>query len=243
MQLIRGGAALAVLTDPAFEVPAVPPASTGIGWLRATVPRFSSGATHTRRRALTAEIINRIPPDALHGPEHPVTLLARAMGVPGPVAGLAGAVGVSESVVGLAGAVGVSESVVGLVGDVAQAYQPGTGDASRADRAVERLVEIVGGAHDELTAARIGILVQACDATVTLAERTRHRPLREVLRDDPPVRVTRRRARAVTTIDGRRVEAGEVVLVELSGELAFGAGAHRCPGEALAVAAAVPSLP
>jgi hypothetical protein len=148
MHLIRGAAALAVLTDPAFEVPPVPAAETGVGWLRATVARFSSGEAHARRRALTAEIIDRIP------------------------------------------------------------------------------------------AARIGILVQACDATATLIARTRNRPLRDVLRDDPPVRATRRRAGAAITVDGVQIEEGETVLVELAADLAFGAGPHRCPGQWLALAAA-----
>ena len=41
-----------VLTDPAYDVPGVPDAPAGVAWLRASVPRFSTGATHERRRAL-----------------------------------------------------------------------------------------------------------------------------------------------------------------------------------------------
>jgi cytochrome P450 len=216
MQQISGHtAALAVLLDPSFVVPAVPPAAGGVAWLRATVGRFSTGPDHERRRALSVAILEAVPLASLRtdGNEHPVTVLARA--------------------------IGVSEPVADLVRDVAQAYQPGSGDDRRADAAVERLVAILGGAHDEPTAARIGVLVQACDATAKLLERARHRDVDEVLRDDPPVRVTRRQASADTTVGGVPVGAGEVVVVSLAGGLAFGAGPRRCPGEQLARALVV----
>lgn len=208
MQQISGpAAARAVLLDPSFVVPAVPPAQGGIAWLRATVGRFSTGPDHARRRALSVAILETVPIAALcsAGDEHPVAVLARA--------------------------IGVSQPVVDLVRDVAQAYQPGSGDERRADAAVGQLVTVFGGVHDEPTAARIGVLVQACDATATLIERARHRGVEEVLREDPPVRATRRQASERTTVAGVPVEAGEVVLVSLADGLAFGAGPRRCPGE------------
>ena len=135
-------------------------------------------------------------------------------------------------------AVGADEPVVDLVRDAAQAYQPGTGDESRADVAVDRLVAVFGGVFDEPTAARIGLLVQACEATAVLIERARHRPVREVLRENPPVPATKRQALATTTVGDVTIEAGEVVRVRLAGDLAFGAGSHRCPGRAHALALA-----
>jgi hypothetical protein len=213
MRLISGlEAALAVLHDPSFVVPPVPAASAGIGWLRAGVGRFSRGVGHERRRALSVAILDAIPPVALRtsGAAHPVAVLARAMGVHDPV--------------------------VDLVRDVAQAYQPGTGDEARADAAVHRLVAVLGGVPDEGTAARIGVLVQACDATVTLIERARDRPVEDVLRDAPPVPATRRQALVATTIGNVTVSAGEVVRVSLADGLAFGAGPRRCPGQAHALA-------
>jgi hypothetical protein len=213
MQQINGhDAALAVLTDPSFVVPPVPPAPAGVAWLRATVGRFSTGADHERRRALSVAILDAIPPETLRtgGPGHPVTLLARAMGV--------------------------GESIVDLVRDVAQAYQPGTGDEARADAAVERLVTVFGGDHDEPTAARIGVLAQACVATEVLIGRARCCPVDDVLRDHPPVAATKRQALVAATAGDVTIEAGEVVSVRLAGELAFGAGPRRCPGRAHALA-------
>jgi hypothetical protein len=213
MQEINGrDAVLAVLNDPAFVVPRVPAASAGVAWLRATVGRFSTGDAHERRRALSIAILDAIAPESLRncGQMHPVSVLAREMDV--------------------------EEPVVDLVRDVAQAYQPGTGDESRADAAVARLVAVFGGVFDEPTAARIGVLVQACEPTVALIERARHRPVEDVLRDDPPVPATKRQAHIRTTVGEVTVEAGEVVQVRLAGELAFGSGPRSCPGRAHALA-------
>lgn len=212
MQQINGDAAFAVLNDSAFVVPPVPSVSSGVAWLRATVGRFSTGETHERRRALSIAILDAIAPESLrgYGPMHPAAVLAREMGV--------------------------GEPVVDLVRDVAQAYQPGTGDESRADAAVVRLVAVFGNVFDEPTAARIGLLVQACEPTMALIERTRHRPVDDVLRDDPPVQATTRQALVRTTVGDVTVEAGEVVQVRLAGDLAFGSGSRRCPGRAHALA-------
>ncbi|HEY2508719.1 MAG TPA: hypothetical protein VGI58_19555 [Streptosporangiaceae bacterium] len=213
MQQISGReAALAVLTGPAFAVPPVPHASAGVAWLRDSVARFSSGTAHDRRRALVIALLDAIPVESLQAadPMHPVAHLARA--------------------------VGADDSIVDLVRDVAQAYRPGTGDDARADAAVDRLVAVFGGVFDEATAARIGLLVQACEPTAALIERTMHRPVHEVLQEDPPVPATSRQALAATIVGDVTIEAGEVVQVSLADDLAFGAGAHACPVRAHALA-------
>jgi cytochrome P450 len=213
MQLISDPeAVLAVLHDPTFVVPPVPPASKGVGWLRATVGRFSSGPVHRRRRALSIAILDAVALEALQvsGAAHPVAVLGPALGAP--------------------------ESVVDPVRDIAQAYQPGTGDEARADAAVAQLVALFGGVQDEPTAARIGVLVQACEPTATLIHRARRRPVDDVLRDHPPVRETRRQALVATTIGEVTVAAGEIVRLGLAGPLAFGAGPRRCPGREHALA-------
>lgn len=219
MQMLTGSDAHAALTGDAFVVPPVPAADRGVAWLRSAVARFASGDPHRRRRALVVELLARVPPESLRGTgdgTHPVAALARALGPDVPVA---------------------------LVVDVAQAYQPGTGDDARADRAVEQLVALLGGDHDEATAAHVGILVQACQATADLVERSRDTPLETVLRDHPPAAATKRLALTAVRLPGRSVAAGEVVRVDLSGGLAFGAGPHRCPGEAHARALAARPAP
>ncbi|UWP84636.1 hypothetical protein Dfulv_10530 [Dactylosporangium fulvum] len=205
------GVVRAVLADPSFAVPPVPSGDTGIAWLRATVSRFSTGAVHARRRALVEGLLAGIDPADLAAapPAHPVATLAAVLGAP--------------------------PSIVDDVRTVAAAYQPGTGDEEPADGAVERLVAAFGGAHDEPTAARIGLLVQACDATATLIERARTRPVADVLRDAPPVVATRRQALAAATVAGVPVAAGEVVRLSLAAD-PFGAGPRACPGRAHALA-------
>jgi hypothetical protein len=179
-----------VLTDPEFTVPPVPDAETGVAWLRASVVRFSSGAVHERRRALVEAELDKIDPEALRKERKsgPVEVLAEAMGLPSTVAA--------------------------DVETVAKSYQPHTVITVEADAAVERLVKVCG-ARDEVTANRIGLLVQACAATAAL-----------IAGNDPPVPVTRRIA-----------PDGSLVEVDLS-EYPFGLGAHACPGRAHALALA-----
>jgi len=190
-----------VLTDPEFLVPSVPDAPPGgVAWLRSSVARFSSGAAHRRRRALAVAELASVDPDRLRlraaeRGDGPVEVLAEALGLPADVA-----------------------ADVALV---AKAYQPHTAVTEEADRAVARLVEACGGVADEATANRIGLLVQACDATRALVANT------VAGRTDPPVPLTRR-------------VAPDGTLVEVSlAEAPFGSGPHACPGRehALALAA------
>jgi cytochrome P450 len=187
-----------ILNAPVPAVPQVPAGAGGIAWLRATVSRFSNGPVHARRRALVTGLLAGVDAGALRSPsaEHPVARLASALGVDAPV--------------------------VDDVRAAAAAYH--SGDPA-ADAAVDRLVGVFGGAYDERTAAHICLLVQACDATTTLIERARTRPVEEVLRDAPPVAATRRLG-----------PGGAVVLVPLAGDTAFGAGPRACPGRAHALA-------
>ncbi|WP_439662020.1 isocitrate lyase/phosphoenolpyruvate mutase family protein [Lentzea sp. HUAS TT2] len=97
------------------------------------------------------------------------------------------------------------------IATIAGSYQLHEPITPEADAAVERLAP----GHDEVTAARIGLLVQAWAATRTLADRLR-------TGDPTPAVPITRRATAVGTI--------EVSLTDHP----FGHGPHACPGRALA---------
>jgi cytochrome P450 len=230
----------AVLADPQFAPPAPPPAGPPgtVAWLRATVARFSAGADHLRRRALVERELAGLDVPALRQasrerararPEVSATDLARRI----PVGVLAAALGPpGKQVVGkeVVGKEVLEEEVLEAVAAVAPAYHGGAGVG--ADAAVARLVAALGPGDVEALAARIGLLVQAYDATAGLignalgAARRAPRAtvarwpvgalLAETLRYDPPVRVTRRvccRAARVGTVE---VGAGATVLLDLA---------------------------
>ncbi|GAA3831035.1 isocitrate lyase/phosphoenolpyruvate mutase family protein [Streptomyces phyllanthi] len=231
----------AALADPAL-VPELPAADDGppgasVSWLRATVARFCSGEPHHRRRALVEAELARLEPASLRqavaaGPEadvrtRVVRTLAEALGMPQPGA-------VAQAVIVVAGA------------------YFGGGDAA-ADEAVARLVarlapDPADEAALEAAANRIGLLVQACDATTALVEAAADSgdvPLARVLREVPPVRTMRRIAARATHVSGREIAEADVVLLGLATAnrthpvpLAFGAPPRVCPGRRHALALA-----
>ncbi|MBE1500715.1 cytochrome P450 [Amycolatopsis lexingtonensis] len=204
------------LSAPVPPVPVdVPPGS--VAWLRATVARFSNGPDHVRRRALAVallEPIGDLREKAFSRTERIVAplddfdvmaLIAR----PVPVGVLASALGLPD--------------VSADVALVAAAYHPHVTPDAAAEAALGRLIAACGGA-DEGVAARIGLLVQACDATAglignELSARLSGKPAGQ------PVLSTRRR------IDGADVA------VSLAGT-PFGAGPRACPGSRHATALA-----
>ncbi|RSM62328.1 oxidoreductase [Amycolatopsis sp. WAC 01376] len=212
------------MENPLIEAP-VPPVPQdvepgGVGWLRAKVARFSRPEDHARRRALVLDELATM--GALRDKAFALTREMRDGGVDRilrtvPVAVLAAELGLPD----------VSRDIATVSGS----YHPHTGIGDDAEEAMRRLIEVCGGDVDERTAARIGLLVQACDATAKLLGKAlaAHRSdedaeglLARVLREDPPIRIT------------RRWVGGEVVEVDLS-ERPFGTGPKRCPGEAQAL--------
>jgi hypothetical protein len=132
-----------VLEDPAYSVPVALPATSGVGWLRGAVARFSEGDAHRRRRALVVRVIEQLGLVTYEGT--PTRSLLAALGLPADL-----------------------EADVALV---AAAYQPHLPQVHAADLAADRLVEACGG-RTENAAAVVCVLVQAHTATLALiAER------------------------------------------------------------------------
>jgi hypothetical protein len=113
-------------------------------------------------------------------------------------------------------ALGLSPGLEAEVAQVATAYQPHAPQSRAADAAADRLLEVCGG-RTEQSAARVCVLVQAHTATLSLIDSVRSGS------DAPPVPSTRRVDRS-----GVEVEVG-------LDDAPFGRGAHRCPGERLAL--------
>ncbi|MFC0006444.1 cytochrome P450 [Micromonospora siamensis] len=219
----------AALTDPALTVPAVGPAGPPgtLAWLRATVSRFSGPDQHRARRAYGVAALADLDPDGLRAEAASATaaILDRAGNAVDVIGSLARRVPVEV----LAGRLGLDRPELAgpAVADVAAAYHPGVAAdlVHRADAALADLLALSPAGEPERTANRLGLLVQACDATAGLiAAGARHlldTPaghdsadlLAEVFRLDPPVRGTRRVAVAPTNLGGRDVAAGEAVLL------------------------------
>ncbi|KDN16171.1 hypothetical protein DV20_42175 [Amycolatopsis rifamycinica] len=184
--------------------------------------RFSNGPDHVRRRALAVEELASVDADSLqHKAFARTDAIVAGLDVVDVMAELARPVPVGV----LAEALGLPDVSADVV-PVAAAYHPHVEPDPAAEAALTRLIAACGGPA-ELAAARIGLLVQACDATAGLIGNE----LFAALTGKPaeqPVLATRRR------IDG------EDVTVSLAGT-PFGAGPRACPGSrhARALAAGV----
>jgi 2-methylisocitrate lyase-like PEP mutase family enzyme len=176
-----------ILEDPQFTVVTVPPADSGVAWLRAHVARFSEGDEHVRRRRYAQALLDSVDVDRLRRPGAPVATLTEALGM--------------------------DRCITADVKVVAASYQPHSPVTAQADAAVGRLVAAASGQWDEPTASRIGLLVQAHDATQAM-----------IAGQVPPVPFTRRLA-----------PGGEEILVDLT-DMPFGTGRHACPGQEHALA-------
>ena len=209
------------LSAPVPPVPVdVPPGS--VAWLRASVARFSNGADHVRRRALAVDLLASVDADSL---QHKAFARTRSIVADVEIIDVMTRIARPVPVGVLAEALGLPDVSADVV-PVAAAYHPHVTPDVAAEAALARLVAACGGPA-EPAAARIGLLVQACDATAGLVGNG----LFAALTGKPaeqPVLATRRR------IDG------EDVTVSLAGT-PFGAGPRACPGSrhAQALAAGV----
>jgi hypothetical protein len=230
-----------LLGHPGLVPPPVAPGPPGgLDWLRAGVARFATGEAHMRRRAQVGHLLDAMDLDVLRLraeiltcivlDEAPLDVMSRvARDVPVRV---------------LAESAGLPEPDVAAVRTIAAAYLAGEATAET-DAAVAALVAAFGGVPDELTAASIGLLVQACEATAALignalADGPSGSACVDIaaqLRDDPPVKATIRIA--ATGIAGTCLRPGDRARIELDGSHPFGAGPHACPGREQAIAIAI----
>jgi cytochrome P450 len=229
-----------VLEDPRYVVPPAEPAGPvgSLAWLRASVARFCNGPEHARRRAIATAEIDRLDPRWLRerARQWTASVVDRAGREPFDVMErLARIVPVGVVCAGL----GVSDDddLAGAIDDViavSAAWRPDAAaeHRSRAEGATQRLTRLLGGGTVEATANRIGVLVQACDATAGLIGNALNLALRlppsraaswpveavlaETLRYDPPVWSTRRRTAVPVELDGRWLPAGTTVLLHLA---------------------------
>ncbi|WP_406201726.1 hypothetical protein OH807_22400 [Kitasatospora sp. NBC_01560] len=237
-------------------LPAAAGAVGGVAGLRAAVARFSAGEAHRARRALVEADLAGLDPAALRA--------SAAAGVE-PDARL-------RVVRALAQGLGLAEpdAVARAVAVVARAYFTGTPQDAEADAAVDWLLPRMGVADGpaEHAANRIGLLVQACDATAALVAHARRAGgeeaaggaagaspdvadvadvLDRTLHQDPPVAVMRRVAVHDAVVGGTAVAAGTQVLLDIAAAqqaapgrppLTFGAPPRLCPGRTHALALA-----
>ncbi|MGW0659915.1 cytochrome P450 [Streptodolium elevatio] len=193
--LVTGHAAVrAALADPRLAVPPVGPATAAdrehrtTAWLRAEAARFADGEPHTRRRALLADCLAGIAPDALGAAARTTTaaILGRRAEPVDVMAELARRVPVRVVAAALGAGKSDLDSLVAAILSIAPAYQPGAPDHAmcRADEGVARAATILGpgtgpspdpgdgAGDDERTANLVAVLVQTCDATVGLIGNT-----------------------------------------------------------------------
>ena len=168
-----------------------PPAGPGAAyWLRSRVARFSSGPEHAHRRALAIAEIDRVDPS------HAARLAASR---------IAAGDSVRQAIIKAFSL--VPDKAVDLIIEVAPSYF----DPTRSTASLELLLDLLG--RDDATVARIGVLIQACEATAALVDNGLV----------PPARTTKRVA-----------PDGTVITLDLS-ELPFGAPPRECPGKHLAL--------
>jgi cytochrome P450 len=228
--------------------------------LQARMARFTDGPRHLDRRAAVERLLAGIDPDELRRAAAALTAVRLADAGTGSI-DLVSAVARHVPVAVLAGALGVDPAAaVAATAELARALAPPLGvSASDGGAAVDALRELLADAGEEDLVSAISLLFQAFDATAGLignaAARLAGTPadqaaalVADTLSADCPVQLTTRVAAGPIEVGGRRVPAGDRVVVVLAAAatdpaaagppFGFGRGPHACPGAAHATALA-----
>lgn len=243
---------------PAEPVPA-PLRGTATGEVFAQLVRMNDGAFHAQHRPAVAaaaarwdgrsaaeaagaavrDLAPRLAPDALLTAV-PVQAMARLLGVPAKE---------------LDACVGWVQAFTRGIAAGADPQAIAAADAA----AVALMAQGEREGLDRVRAAnRIALMQQALDATAGLVGNAIHALrqggpqalegtafVEQVARRDPAIHNTRRFAAEDLALGGRRIAAGQgvvLVLVDEEGTLGFGHGGHACPGERIALHIAAAAL-
>jgi cytochrome P450 len=251
MLITRHAEARALLADPRYVPPPVrqdgEPGT--LAWLRSQVSRFSHGEVHAERRRPLTTCLATLDADALRSAAGELTLERAGDWRDVPTTVLGAALGFEDTA-----------RLAEAVRTAATGYLSGV-ETPEADAAVTELTRLAGGVTPG-DVARISLLLQAHAATEGLIDAALAHAgpggeveglLHEVLRHDPPLKVTRRADRwtgAEVVVDlvaaNRDPDVfGDPGRFDASrGEtphLTFGAGVRPCPASrhGLALAAGV----
>lgn len=200
----------------------------------AATGRFGEVAVAQAAQDATRDLLPRRGPDALLS-AIPVQAMARLLGV--------AATALDDTVAW------VHDFTAGIAaGASAQAVE-------RADQATRELM--AQGEREGLPPVaatnRIALMQQSLDATAGLLGNAIHAALRgaageaaelvaRVAREDPAIHNTRRFAAGELELGGHRIAAGQGLVLVLVPDAPFGAGAHACPGERIALQLAATAL-
>jgi cytochrome P450 len=201
----------------------------------ANAQRWSAGRVAQATEAAVADLAARCTPDALLS-AIPVQAMARLLAVPDAEL----------------------DATVAAVHAFTQGIAAGA-DAATLDRADAAAVTLLAqgereGLSSVQSANRIALMQQSLDATAGLignaiaaftgdADPPTH--VARIARGDPAIHNTRRFAAEDLELGVQRLRAGEgvvLLLVDADGDLGFGAGAHACPGQRIALQLATSAL-
>lgn len=229
---------------------------TSVGEVFALLVRMNDGTFHAEHRPGVEASTARIDADAVAQaaeaaardllPRREANALLSAI----PVQAMARLLGVPE---------GERDRTVARVHDFVQGIAAGASPETiaRADEAARALME--QGEREGLprvrAANRIALMQQALDATAGLLgnaiaaalaagddEEDAHTLVARVARTDPAIHNTRRFAATDLELGGVRIAAGDGLVLVLVPAAPFGAGAHACPGERIALRIAATAL-